>query len=174
VTRISFDVGVPQAVMKDLINTTTAEAAPSPLGEMYWSWATGYRHFVFNFAVVDGEGASGDGYLHIGSTNCAAEGELALENQDECGFINTPKVELDGFDLAAGVVTVDVGRAVEGLDFLSPIYDPKTFEIIGEGPGVECHSSPVQPHCETIFSAFGVDIADGSSDPEQDAVFGAQ
>lgn len=174
VTRISFDVGVPQAVMKDLINTTSAEAAPSPLGEMYWSWATGYRHFVFNFSVEDPEAVAGGGYLHIGSTDCAGDGELALENQDECGFLNTPKVDLDGFDLAAGVVAVDLGRALEGVDFLAPIYDPKTFEIIGEGPGVECHSSPMQPHCATIFASFGVDIDDGTSAADQDAVFGAQ
>ncbi len=43
VSRVSFDVGVPQALMKDMIATTTPEAAPSPLNEMYWSWATGYR-----------------------------------------------------------------------------------------------------------------------------------
>ena len=58
---------------------------------------------------------------------------------------------------------------LEGLDFVSPIYDPTTFEVIGEGPGVECHSSPMQPDCPTVFGGFGLDITDGSADPAADA-----
>ena len=74
---------------KSVIANNTPEGAPSPLGEMYWSWATGYRHFVFNFTVTAGSGDTGDGYLHVGSLDCGAEGTLALEDRDACGFVNT-------------------------------------------------------------------------------------
>lgn len=173
VARVTFDVGVPQALMQDVIATNTAEAAPSPLNEMYWSWASGYRHFVFNLAVEAPGGEAGGGYLHIGSRDCGAEGELALEKRDACTFINTPTVMLDGFDLESGVVAVDLKAALAGLDFVSPIYDPMTFEVIGEGPGVECHSSPMQDDCARLFTSFGLDIATGTADAATDTVFKA-
>lgn len=171
VARVTFDVGVPQALMKDTIATTTAEAAPSPLNEMYWSWATGYRHFVLNLAVETAGGEAGGGYLHVGSLDCGAEGELALEKRDTCGFVNTPAVALDGFDLETSVVAVDLAAVLAGLDFVSPIYDPMTFEVIGEGPGVECHSSPMQDDCPRLFTSFGLDIATGKADPAANVVF---
>lgn len=173
VARVSFDVGVPQAVMKDVIATNTAEAAPSPLNEMYWSWASGYRHFVLNFTVDDGAGDTGDGYVHVGSRDCGAEGSLALEDREVCGLINTPQVSLGSFDPATGVVAVDVPALLSGLDFVAPIYDPDTREQIGEGPGVECHSAPQrQPDCESIFSSLGVEPSTGAALSANNAVFG--
>jgi len=171
VARVSFAVGVPQPLMKATIATTTAEAAPSPLNEMYWSWATGYRHFVFNLAVETADGEAGGGYLHLGSRDCGGEGELALEKRDACDFINTPTVALDGFDLESNTVAVDLTAVLAGLDFVSPIYDPMTFEVIGEGPGVECHASPMQEDCSRLFTSFGLDIATGAADPAANAVF---
>jgi uncharacterized repeat protein (TIGR04052 family) len=170
VARISFDVGVPQPLMQATIATSTAEAAPSPLDEMYWSWATGYRHLVFNFEV-DAAGEVGEGYVHIGSRDCGVEGSLALEDRDECTFVNNPAVELDGFDLAADTVMLDIPALLASLDFVSPIYDPETFEPIGEAPGVECHSSPMQPDCATLFDNVGLDIATGSASASANAVF---
>lgn len=172
VDTVRFDVGVPQALMKEVIGSTSVEAAPSPLNELYWSWASGYRHFVFNMTVSDGM-TDGEGYLHLGSTDCAAEGELALESREQCGFLNTPRVELSGFDLAEGHVAVDLAAALSNLDFLSPVYDPKTFEVIGETVGVECHSSPMQDDCPTVFGNFGVDITTGDATAAADDVFGA-
>ncbi len=170
VARVSFEVAVPQQLMQATIATSTAEAAPSPLTEMYWSWATGYRHFVFNFEV-DADGELGGGYLHIGSRDCGVEGSLALEDRDECGFINNPAIELDGFDLRTNTVMLDIPALLASLDFISPIYDPETFEPIGEGPGVECHSSPMQPDCETIFTNVGLDMASGSASATANTVF---
>jgi len=172
VATVSFDVGVPQAVMKRVIADDTPEGAPSPLNEMYWSWNSGYRHVVFNFSVNDGMASTGAGYLHIGSTDCAANGgDLALSDRDSCGFVNTPRVRLTDFDLTADSVAFDVREALTGLDFIAPIYDPMTFEVIGEGPGVECHSSPMQPDCLTIFSRFGLDMTSGAADAAADKVF---
>jgi len=162
VASLSFDVGVPQAVMKETIANNTAEGAPSPLAEMYWSWASGYRHFVFNF-TIDAAGEPGEGYVHIGSGDCGAEGSLALEDRDSCGRVNTPTVTLDSFDLAAGTVLVDLPTVLAGQDFIVTLRDPETQEPIGEGPGVQCHSGPSQPDCEPLFSAFSLDVSTGSS-----------
>ena len=172
VDRISFDVGVPQRVMKTTIANTTAEGAPSPLNEMYWSWNSGYRHFVMNFAVTNGAGDTGAGYVHVGSIGCAPDdGSKALSDRESCTFVNTPTVSLTGFDLATNTVAIDLRALAQGLDFISPIYDPVTFEIIGQGPGVECHSSPDQPDCPTIFAGFGVDITSGQATAATDRVF---
>ncbi|EDM75286.1 putative lipoprotein [Plesiocystis pacifica SIR-1] len=173
VARVSFDVGVPQALMREVILGGTAEAAPSPLNEMYWSWASGYRHLVFNFAVETGADASGEGYVHIGSRDCSVEGGLALEDQEACGFINTPRVELD-FDLRADTVTLDVGALLGQLDFVSPVRDPETHEVIGEGPGVECHSSPMQADCAQLFANLGLDPASGEASAATNLAFTAE
>lgn len=172
VAAVSFDVGVPQAVMKDTIATNTPEGAPSPLNEMYWNWNSGYRHFVLNFNIEDSTDAVGGGYIHVGSRDCAPEGEaLALSERDSCTFVNTPAVSLSSFDLATNRIGVDIRAVVDGLDFRSPIYDPDTFEVIGEGPGVECHSSPMQPDCTSVFANFGLDMAEGSANSVANAVF---
>lgn len=172
VASISFDVGVPQAVMRATIATNTPEGAPSPLNEMYWSWNSGYRHFVFNFSVRDAEDAVGGGYLHIGSRDCAPAGDaLALSDRDSCTYVNTPAVSVASFDLRTNTVGIDLRQLVDGLDFVAPIYDPMTFEVIGDGPGVECHSSPSQPDCGPIFGGFGLDMATGDANASSNTVF---
>jgi uncharacterized repeat protein (TIGR04052 family) len=172
VAAVSFDVGVPQGLMKKTIATTTPEGAPSPLNEMYWSWRSGYRHFVFNFTVTDGAGATGAGYVHLGSRDCAGTDDgKALEDRDACTFVNTPSVSLATFDLETDTIGIDLRRLVRGIDFVSPIYDPVTFEIIGQGSGVECHSSPTQPDCAQIFGSVGLDMSTGTATAASDAVF---
>jgi len=174
VAAVSFDVGVPQAVMKSVIADHTPEGAPSPLAELQWTWATGYRHFVFNFAVRDGAGEAGEGYAHVGSRDCGPAEGLALEDRKRCGFVNTPRVELGSFDLRTNVVTLDLAKLLDGIDFVSPVYDQETFEIIGEGPGVECHSSPLQPDCPTLFEHLGLDLDSGDADASKNVVFGKE
>jgi uncharacterized repeat protein (TIGR04052 family) len=174
VKSISFDVGVPQPLMQAIIADHTPEGAPSPLAELQWTWATGYRHFVVNFAVKDADGKMGDGYVHVGSRDCGPADGLALEDRDRCDFINTPQVALDGFDLDKNVVTIDIPKLLADIDFVSPVYDQETFEVIGEGPGVECHSSPMQPDCPTVFEHFGLDIDQGTAKPSKNAVFGLE
>jgi uncharacterized repeat protein (TIGR04052 family) len=172
VASISFDVGVPQALMKATIATNTPEGAPSPLNEMYWNWNSGYRHFVFNFSVRDATNATGAGYVHVGSRDCAPEGDAkALSDRDSCTFVNTPAVSLSSFDLTMNSVGIDLRKVVEGLDFRAPIYDPNTFEVIGEGPGVECHSSPMQPDCPPLFGRFGIDMTTGAASAATNTVF---
>lgn len=171
VASVSFDVGLPQALMQEVIANNTAEGAPSPLGEMYWSWAMGYRFLVFNLTVSDGM-ESGEGYVHVGSTGCGPMGENALESQDTCDQLNTPAVALASFDLANDTVAVDLPALLEGLPFVAPVYDPETYEVIGEQVGAACHSSPDQPDCPLVFGNLGVDIATGASDAAANTVFG--
>ncbi len=77
------------------------------------------------------------------------------------------------FDLDKDVVTVDLDALLQQVDFSAPIYDPVTFEVIGEGVGVECHSSPMQPDCPQIFPAVGLDLATGKAAAKGNAVFRA-
>jgi uncharacterized repeat protein (TIGR04052 family) len=173
VTAVSFDVGVPQALMKEVIASHTPEGAPSPLAELQWTWASGYRHFVMNFEVQDGAGETGGGNLHIGSRACGSEGGLALDDRDECDFVNTPRVALSGVNLKDSVIALDLDQVLAGLDFVSNIYD-ESFEVIGQGPGVECHSSPMQEDCGPVFEHFGLDIDTGAANPKKNAVFSVE
>ena len=171
VQRVDFDVGVPQPLMKDVIATHTAEGAPSPLAEMDWGWAAGHRHFVFNFTVADAQNAPGEGYVHVGSRDCGGDGARALTDRDACGLLNTPSVSLEGVTLDEEV-QVDVAALLSGVDFVAPIYDTEPpFAVIGEGPGVSCHSAPPQAHCTTIFRNLGIDLDTGVADPAQNRVF---
>ena len=174
VAKVSFEVGVPQALMGEVIANHSAEGAPSPLNEMQWTWASGYRHFVMNFTIADQSGEAGEGYLHVGSRDCGPQDGLALADREECGFVNTAKVALENFHLERQRVTVDLQKILAGLDFASPIYDPETFEVLGEGPGVECHSSPMQSDCATLFANLGLDLEDGSADASRDDAFSSE
>jgi hypothetical protein len=80
VRKLSFDVGVPQALMKTVIAATSEEGAPSPLREMYWSGASGYRHLVMN-ATVETPSGTGEGYVHVGSRDCGGAGQEALSDR---------------------------------------------------------------------------------------------
>lgn len=173
VATVAFDVGVPQTVMQQVIAESSLEGAPSPLGEMYWSWATGYRHLVVNMTVRSASGDPGEGYLHVGSRGCGPEGGRALEDRDSCSFVNTPTVEISGFDLAADRVQLDLTELLRGIDFVSPVRDTATSEIIGETTGIECHSAPpaVQPDCAPLFANLGLSTADGRASAAANRVF---
>lgn len=164
VSKVTFDVGVPQAVMKDVISTSSAEAAPSPLNEMYWSWASGYRHFVMNFAINSHSGVEGAGYIHVGSKGCGGEGLLALEDKESCDFVNTAKVELDNFDPAINNVVIDVDALLADLVFSS---------TGGESVGVSCHSAgpDAQADCGPIFNNLGLSTEDGTATVSANKVF---
>lgn len=158
VRRISFSVGVPQRLMKATLTSHTAEDAPSPLREMHWSWAFGYRHLVFNFTLLD-NGVAGEGYVHVGSTGCGGDGVRALSDLDECAKLNTPVVSLENFDLENDTVVIDLGALLKDLD----------FQVVAAGdgaqvvPGVACHSSAAQPDCDLIFTNLGIDMDSGDS-----------
>lgn len=174
VASIKFDVGLPQALMKKVIANNTAEGAPSPLNEMSWGWAGGYRFFVWNLVVnKDGDPAqSGTGYVHVGSTGCSASFETnALSDREQCARLNTPAVELNQFSIASKVVTIDLDAIVKKLDFVAETYDDK-FQVNGTAPGVACHSGETAADCPDVFDAFGVSFATGVADAAKNVVFG--
>lgn len=170
VRTVRFDVGVPQKLMGAVIASTNEEGAPSPLGEMYWSWASGYRHFVMNLAVGTTNGP-GEGYVHLGSRDCGSAGQKALTDRERCGFVNTPAVELAVDGLAGRVVDLDIPTILAGLAFSSPVMDMETMEMLGEEPGIGCHSGPTQADCGPVFASFGLDLATGTADASADQVF---
>jgi len=163
VASVSFDVGVPQAVMKDVIATNTQEDAPTPLNEMYWSWASGYRHFLMNFTIENSVELAGKGAIHLGSRNCGGDGLLALEEKDTCDSVNTPHVIIDSFNPVIDTVVLDIDAMLTNVQ----------FAITGDEivPTVNCHSSPMQVDCAALFENFGLDIADGSADADANLVF---
>lgn len=172
IAAVSFAVGVPQALMRETIAAYSPEGAPSPLDEMYWNWASGYRHLLLSFTIgAPGSEAGGEGYVHVGSRNCGPQDGLALEDRESCEFVNTPIVSLPEIDPSRDGVGLDVTRLLQGLDFVAPVYDTETFEVIGQGPGVECHSSPTQPDCLAVFANLGIDMASGAADSAQNTAF---
>ncbi|MEM6733464.1 MAG: hypothetical protein AAF658_18035 [Myxococcota bacterium] len=95
----------------------------------------------------------------------------ALTDRGECGLINSARVELEA-DSNRTQIGVDLSTLLTGLDFIAPFYDPMTFEVLGEGPGVECHSgTATQPDCMPIFGALGIDTENGSANASANRVF---
>lgn len=167
VHSISFDVGLPQPVMKAVLANHTDADAPSPLAEMHWSWAYAYRHFVMNFTLAD-SGVAGEGYLHMGSTDCGGDGTRAMTDRTTCGFINTPTVHFHHFHLTS-TVGVDIAALLAGLDFR--VEQSPGGPLV---PGIASHSSPAQPHTATFFGNLGVDAATGTSTALGNSVFVVQ
>lgn len=158
IRHFSFDVGVPQDVMREVIANDTAEGAPSPMNEMYWSWASGYRHFVMNLGLSTAT-EQGEGFIHLGSRDCGSGGQKALSDRDQCTFVNTPHVEID-VDDASTTVSVELARIFSGLS-------------LRDSDGVlaaSCHSGP-QGDCVPVFSTFGLDIETGTADAATNVVF---
>jgi uncharacterized repeat protein (TIGR04052 family) len=164
VHSISFDVGIPQPVMKDVLANHTEADAPSPLAEMHWSWAYAYRHFVFNFTLSD-NGNPGEGYVHVGSTGCGGDGTRAMTDRNTCDQLNTAIVHFDHFHMT-DVVGVDLGALLAGLDF--QVEQAPGGPLV---PGVATHSSPSQPHTALVFGNLGIDVATGAATAANNAVF---
>lgn len=190
ITSISFNVGVPQAVMQAVIAATDdVSDTPSPLSEMYWSWASGYRHFLLNFVTTNDTftTVAVNSGIHIGSLDCGSTTK-ALSDQDECGLINTPEVVLDTFDPAVDTVTVDLASIftnIQDADIISDVWedygdddgvciDERREEntcVVGQTIGIQCHSSSGQAACVSLFPNFGLDITTGEADNVTNSVF---
>lgn len=95
----------------------------------------------------------------------------ALSDRAACEFLNTPQFSAPQFNLKTNTVTVDLGALLAGLDFIAPIYAPKTSMQIGQGVGVECHSSPTQPDCSSVFPNLGIDPGTGTAQAAANRVF---
>ncbi|MDZ7925587.1 MAG: metallo-mystery pair system four-Cys motif protein [Marinagarivorans sp.] len=197
INKVTFDVGVAQPVMQAVIAATDVMTdAPSPLGELQWSWASGYRHFVVNFVAMDAthNDITVNSGFHIGSTNCAstANPSKALTDKAECGRLNTPKVELNNFNPATQTVTVDLKAVfanVQDSDFLKATWtaiengdvsncidarrkNDNTSCVTDQQLGLQCHSGSMQAACASLFPNFGLTLENGSADASKNTVFG--
>lgn len=143
---LSFKVGVPSE-----LNHGDASTAPSPLNlsGLFWTWNDGYK-----FLRIDVVPASAtDGFLvHVGSVGCA-KGE---DGEISCSHPNVAEIVLEGFDPLTTKVLADVAALVSKSD-------------VGDGSG--CMSAPTEPDCAPLFEQLGLDPADGSAHPEQQAFF---
>lgn len=199
IASIEFDVGVPQSLMQAVIQSGSAEDAPSPLNEMYWSWASGYRHLVANFTMMNATYTSyvNNSAFHIGSRDCDGGSGKALTDEDSCGLVNTAKVVISDFDPSTDTINLDIEAAFTGLleaDIISSEWakigsaegevDESTcleepvdhgghgrWCIIGETYGSQCHSASTQSACTSLFPNFGLDLDTGAADATSNNVF---
>ena len=188
VSSIAYEVGVSQPVMQKVKQTYSQEDAPAPLNQLYWSWAGGYRHFVASFVVMDATHTEhiDNGAIHIGSRDCGATAK-ALENQNSCGFINTPTVALAPFDLETNIVEIKLEKLFNNTSqdqFISPILTEYEDEsvcindhrhhgkcVTGMDFGFSCHANPSQSGCAPVFENLGLDIETGLASPDSNTVF---
>lgn len=199
IASVEFEIGVPQALMQAVIQSGSAEDAPSPLNELYWSWASGYRHLVANFTMMNSTCTSyvNNGAFHIGSRDCDGASGKALTTENECGLLNTAKVVINDFDPATDTVNLDIAAVFAGLqaaditssewakigagtnevDESTCIQTPVDYGssgrwcVIGESYGVQCHSGSTQSACASLFPNFGLDLATGDADAASNLVF---
>lgn len=164
VHSISFDVGIPQHLMKTILATHTDADAPSPLAEMHWSWAYAYRHFVMNFTMADG-GTPGEGYVHVGSTGCGGDGTRAMTDREACDFLNTPTVHYSHFHMT-DTVAVDLGAVLANVDF--QVQQTMGGPMV---PGVATHSMAMQPDTPIIFANLGLDAMTGVASAATNTAF---
>ncbi|MEC8011341.1 MAG: MbnP family copper-binding protein [Pseudomonadota bacterium] len=184
VAQVDFSIGVPQAMMKEITASYTTEDAPTPLNEMFWSWASGYRHFVFNFGVLNAASEEGSGAVHIGSRNCVDAAATELADKESCEFVNNPQISLSNFNPSTDVITVNLDALFNGVSFVQEVssesdhmsMDMSSDEMSMTGttrPGVSCHSAPAesQPDCAPIFNNFGLSLSDGTANAANNSVF---
>ncbi|MCP4873281.1 MAG: metallo-mystery pair system four-Cys motif protein [Proteobacteria bacterium] len=134
-TGVAFTLGIPS----DLNHQDAFDAEPPfDTTQMFWEWNSGYR-----FLRVDrAEGSANNWLFHLGSTSCEAQ-----DNGDRvCEHANRTRIELDGFDADASVVTLDLADLVGSTD-------------IDVEPG--CQSQTNTPECEPLFRALGLGFDGG-------------
>jgi uncharacterized repeat protein (TIGR04052 family) len=148
---LSFKLGVPFA-----LNHGDAASAPSPLNltALFWNWNGGYKFLRADSVPVAG-GAPFN--LHLGSTGCVDDPNGGVSS---CERPNVADVVLSGFDPRSAKVLVD---------YASVVADSDVSTNAGGPPG--CMSGLTDPECSAIFGRLGIDIADGSVHPDQQALF---
>ena len=135
---IRFSVGVPFEL--NHANPLTA-AAPLNLGELFWSWQTGYK-----FMRVDLADARGEWSFHLGSTGCASASAVRAP-QEPCAQPNIMRVELLGFDPLREPIRV---RA-----------DVFAQSMREHGPGACTGNYGYDPACADILAKTGLQLDSG-------------
>ncbi|MEW4365586.1 MbnP family copper-binding protein [Aliikangiella maris] len=196
ISKVTFDIGVPQALMKAVIAAGPVEDAPSPLNELNWSWAGGYRHFVINFTMMNSSNSAiiNNSSIHIGSTDCGGDfsaGINALTDRDECGYLNTAQVSLEQFNPESNIIVFDVASALSNIratDLVSDVWQAHNGDetlciderrdgewcVTGQNFGLQCHSGLATEACQSIFPNFGIELTTGESSSQTNSVFYAE
>lgn len=144
---VRYAVGVPFA-LNHLDNATAAP--PLDVPSMYWTWRGGYKFLRVDFLVTGG--AVPRWNVHLGSTGCASAAPTEAPDAP-CGRVNQAVVTLEGVDLTADTVEIDLGALVGGADLaVNTEMSP---------PG--CMSNPMEPDdCAPVFETLGLGFADGA------------
>lgn len=160
---LTFTLGVP--FDQNHIDPTLSSAPLNTTG-MFWNWQNGFRFVRIDMVPVvaamgdmengsdasapaaeggHGEhgGASG-WFLHLGSTQCAAESRT--EAPSACANPNRVTVTFTDFDPVSQVVVIDPAPVVAGADL--------TVNAPDTSPG--CMSFPGDSDCNTVMSRLGL------------------
>ena len=145
-TGVVFDLGVPFAL--NHLDVATAES-PLNISALYWAWAIGHKFARIDYAV-DGDSPTPWNF-HLGSTGCASDGQTSPPSA-ACAKPNVPTFKLEGFDIAADVITLDAAAIVADSDLTTNASTT---------PG--CMSFPAdEPDCTPLFPNLGIDYATGA------------
>lgn len=130
---VRFVVGVPPE-----LNHGNQATAPAPLNlsGLFWTWEDGYK-----FLRTEGKSAGGakSFLMHLGSTDCVGKGG----GQTECANLNTPEIQLTGFDPQKNRIGVDLAALLAGSDLSA---------------GMSCHSEESPVNCGPVFQRLGLPL----------------
>lgn len=159
---LTFTLGVP--FDQNHIDPTLSPAPLNTTG-MFWNWQNGFRFVRIDMVPVlaeapdqdharttEAEGADGHGdhggaagwFLHLGSTQCAAESKT--EAPAACANPNRVTVTFTDFDPASHVVVIDPAPVVAEADL--------TVNAPDTSPG--CMSFPGDGDCGTVMGKLGL------------------
>ncbi len=143
---LTFTLGVP--FEQNHIDPTLA-AAPLNTTGMFWNWQNGFRFVGIDMVPSDRveDGPKG-WFLHLGSTQCAAESKT--EAPSACANPNRVTVTFPGFDPTTSTVVIDPAPVVADADLR--VNAPDT------SPG--CMSFPGDADCTTVMSRLGLPYGD--------------
>lgn len=146
-TGVRYTVGIPSALNH---NDNATAGAPFDVPGMFWNWRGGYKFVRVDWAVEGGAVARWN--VHVGSTGCVSDSPTTAPDE-ACGRANAARIELEGLDLDADAVTVDLAALVAGADVSVNVQDSP--------PG--CMSSPMEgDDCAPVFTALGLGFDDGA------------
>ena len=136
-TRVRFTLGVPEQY--NHLDATQTEGILAKEIAMHWNWTAGYKH-----ARMDVAGWN----IHLGSTACSGNGKA--DPTSVCSNGNRPTYSFRNINLAEDKIILDYANLVAQSDISSDA---------GGAPG--CMSGTSDPECSKVFSALGLNLADG-------------
>lgn len=136
-SRVRFTIGVPEKY-NHLDATKTSGILAKEIA-MHWNWTAGYKH-----ARMDVAGWN----IHLGSTACSGNGKA--DPTSVCSNGNRPTYSFRNINLAEDKIILDYANLVAQSDISSDA---------GGAPG--CMSGTSDPECSKVFSALGLNLADG-------------